>query len=101
MFDKDEDNQQMTNAADFGFTEDDLKGFVQEPKQGDASVGEPKAEPQQNRLQTMNRSRRQNHRPSRPTTRTSINLRMVLMAMGTWARRWLKKEPAARRLAMS
>lgn len=47
MFDKDEDNQQMTNAADFGFTEDDLKGFVQEPKQGDASVGEPKAEPQQ------------------------------------------------------
>lgn len=37
MFDKDEDNQQMTNAADFGFTEDDLKGFVQEPK----------AEPQQ------------------------------------------------------
>lgn len=47
MFDKDEGNQQMTNAADFGFTEDDLKGFVQEPKQGDASVGEPKAEPQQ------------------------------------------------------
>lgn len=45
MFDKDEDNQQMTNAADFGFTEDDLKGFVQEPKQGDASVGKPKAEP--------------------------------------------------------
>lgn len=37
MFDKDEDNQQMTNAADFGFIEDDLKGFVQEPK----------AEPQQ------------------------------------------------------
>jgi hypothetical protein len=47
MFDKDEDNQQMTNAADFGFTEDDLKGFVQEPKQGDAPAGEPKAEPQQ------------------------------------------------------
>lgn len=47
MFDKDEDNQQMTNAADFGFTEDDLKGFVQEPKQGEASVGEPKAEHQQ------------------------------------------------------
>lgn len=47
MFDKDEDNQHMTNAADFGFTEDDLKGFVQEPKQGEASVGEPKAEPQQ------------------------------------------------------
>ena len=47
MFDKDEDNQHMTNAADFGFTEDDLKGFVQEPKQGDASVGKPKAEPQQ------------------------------------------------------
>lgn len=47
MFDKDEDNQQMTNAADFGFTEDDLKGFAQEPKQGYASVGEPKAEPQQ------------------------------------------------------
>lgn len=47
MFDKDEDNQQMTNAADFGFTEDDLKGFVQEAKQGDASVGEPEAEPQQ------------------------------------------------------
>ena len=47
MFDKDEDNQQMTNASDFGFTEDDLKGFVQEPKQGDAPAGEPKAEPQQ------------------------------------------------------
>lgn len=47
MFDKYEDNQHMTNAADFGFTEDDLKGFVQEPKQGDASAGEPKAEPQQ------------------------------------------------------
>lgn len=47
MFDKDEDNQQMTNAADFGFTEDDLKGFVQEPKQGYAPAGEPKAEPQQ------------------------------------------------------
>lgn len=46
MFDKDEDNQ-MTNASDFGFTEDDLKGFVQEPKQGDAPAGEPKAEPQQ------------------------------------------------------
>lgn len=47
MFDKDEDNQQMTNASDFGFTEDDLKGFVQKPKQGDAPAGEPKAEPQQ------------------------------------------------------
>lgn len=47
MFDKDEDNQQMTNASDFGFTEDDLKGFVQEPKQGDAPAGGPKAEPQQ------------------------------------------------------
>lgn len=47
MFEKDEDNQQMTNASDFGFTEDDLKGFVQEPKQGDAPAGEPKAEPQQ------------------------------------------------------
>ncbi len=47
MFDKDEDNQQMTNASDFGFTEDDLKGFVQEPKQGDAPAGETKAEPQQ------------------------------------------------------
>lgn len=47
MFDKDEDNQQMTNASDFGFTEDDLKGFVQEPKQGDAPAGEPKAKPQQ------------------------------------------------------
>ncbi len=47
MFDKDEDNQQMTNASDFGFTEDDLKGFVHEPKQGDAPAGEPKAEPQQ------------------------------------------------------
>lgn len=47
MFDKDEDNQQMTNAADFGFTEDDLKGFVQGPKQGDAPAGEPQAEPQQ------------------------------------------------------
>lgn len=47
MFDKDEDNQQMTNASDFGFTEDDLKGFVQEPKQGNAPAGEPKAEPQQ------------------------------------------------------
>ncbi len=47
MFDKDEDNQQMTNASDFGFTEDDLKGFVQEPKQGDAPAGEPKAEAQQ------------------------------------------------------
>lgn len=47
MFDKDEDNQQMTNASDFGFTEDDLKGFVQEPKQGDAPAGEPKAESQQ------------------------------------------------------
>lgn len=47
MFDKDEDNQQMTNASDFGFTEDDLQGFVQEPKQGDAPAGEPKAEPQQ------------------------------------------------------
>ncbi len=47
MFDKDEDNQQMTNASDFGFTEDDLKGFVQEPKQGDAPAGEPKAEPKQ------------------------------------------------------
>lgn len=46
MFDKDEDNQ-MTNASDFGFTEDDIKGFVQEPKQGDAPAGEPKAEPQQ------------------------------------------------------
>lgn len=47
MFDKDEDNQQMTNAADFGFTDDDLKGFVQEPKQGNSPAGEPKAEPQQ------------------------------------------------------
>lgn len=47
MLNKDEDNQQMTNASDFGFTEDDLKGFVQEPKQGDAPAGEPKAEPQQ------------------------------------------------------
>lgn len=47
MFEQDENNQQMTNAADFGFTEDDLKGFVQEPKQGDAPAGEPKAEPQQ------------------------------------------------------
>lgn len=47
MFDKDEDNQQMTNAADFGFTEDDLKGFVQGPKQGNSPAGEPQAEPQQ------------------------------------------------------
>ena len=47
MFDKDEDNQQMTNAADFGFTEDDLNGFVQGPKQGNSPAGEPQAEPQQ------------------------------------------------------
>ena len=47
MFDKDEDNQQMTNAADFGFTEDDLKGFVQGPKQGNSPAWEPQAEPQQ------------------------------------------------------
>lgn len=47
MFDKYEDNQQMTNAADFGFTEDDLKGFVQGPKQGNSPAGEPQAEPQQ------------------------------------------------------
>ena len=47
MFDKDEDNQQMTNAADFGFTDDDLNGFVQGPKQGNSPAGEPQAEPQQ------------------------------------------------------
>lgn len=106
MFDKDEDNQQMTNASDFGFTEDDLKGFVQEPKQGDALQGNRRPNLSRplrrtrNRLQTMIRSRRQSHRPRRPTTRTSINLRTE-KATETWARRWLKKGPAARRWAMS
>lgn len=40
MFEKDQD---MSNAADFGFTEEDLKGFV--PEDQDKKQGEPAPEP--------------------------------------------------------
>lgn len=78
MFDKDEHNQKMTNAADFGFTEDDLKGFVQEPKQGDASVGEPKAEPQQTAPQNPepaagNEPKPQTEPPTQPSDDQNVN----------------------------
>lgn len=42
MFEKDKD-QDMSNAADFGFTEEDLKGFV--PEDQDKKQGEPAPAP--------------------------------------------------------
>lgn len=46
MFEKDQD---MSNAADFGFTEEDLKGFVpedQDKKQGEPAPADSQPEPQ-------------------------------------------------------